>query len=130
MQLPPGQRSILAYFPTSDAARRAAAELTAAGYGVTDVDRVSRFGTSIDREYDNPLNRAVTATGPVLYNNSTGDQLTDSERVLLAADPSVSGMGGKDYGLAGGKPFLLTLVTEESRVQQAEEIIKRNGGKI
>ncbi|WP_018084264.1 hypothetical protein [Desulfurispora thermophila] len=130
MQLPPGQRAILAYFATSDDARRAAGELAAAGYSVTDIDRISRFGTNIDQEYNNPINRAITSTGPVLYNDSTGNNLTDSERVLLAADPSVSGFANKDYGIAGGSSFLLTLVTEESKVRQAEEIINKHGGHI
>jgi hypothetical protein len=130
MQLSPGERSILAYFPSSQSAQRAADALSAAGYGRPGVDRISRYGVSTDPQMDNPINSAVTETGPVIYSDSTGEGLSDTERVLLAADPSVSGYGDNDYGVAGGKAFLLTLVTTEEKIHQAEKIIDKYGGKL
>ncbi|MCL6636178.1 MAG: hypothetical protein K6T29_10535 [Peptococcaceae bacterium] len=130
MRLDPGERSILAYFPTGEAAREAAGELNGAGLGFSQVDRVSRYGTTMDPQSNNPINLAVTGTGPTLYSDSAGEELSDAERVLLAADPSVSGYGSPGYGTAGGLAFLLTLVTPGDNVDRAVEIIKRHGGTV
>ncbi|MFZ5647093.1 MAG: hypothetical protein ACOY30_05670 [Bacillota bacterium] len=130
MQLSPGERSILAYFPSGDAARQAADTLANAGFDRPQVDRVSRYGTTTDAHVNNPVNRAVTGTGPTLYSDSTAEELSDSERILLAADPSVSGIGNYNYGIAGGKAVLLTLVTTEENIGQAEEIISQYGGMV
>lgn len=130
MQLSPGEKALLAYFPTADAARKAAEEMDAAGLGITQVDRISRYGASVDAHYNNPINRAVTITGPTLFSDSSGENLSDSERVLMGADPSASGYGDTDYGVAGGNAFLLTLVTSEDKSSQAERIIKEHGGKL
>ena len=130
MQLSPGERSILAYFPSSEAAQRAAKALSVAGFSQAGVDRVSRYGVSTDPQMNNPVNNAVTQTGPTLYSDSTAEELTDSGRILLTADPSVSGYGNTDYGVAGGKAFLLTLVTTEKRIEEAEKIVSRLGGSI
>ncbi|HBV98703.1 MAG: hypothetical protein JL50_17255 [Peptococcaceae bacterium BICA1-7] len=130
MQLSPGERSILAYFPSSEAAQRAAKALSDAGFSQAGVDRVSRYGVSTDPQMNNPVNNAVTQTGPTLYSDSTAEELTDSGRILLTADPSVSGYGNTDYGVAGGKAFLLTLVTTEKRIEEAEKIVSRLGGSI
>lgn len=129
MQLPPGERSILAYFPTSTAARQAADALRGAGFGQPRIDRASRHGISFDTAYNNPINNATTITGPTLYSDDSG-ALSDDVRVLLAADPSVSGYGNTDYGVAGGAAFLLTLVTTEDKVDQAVDIIKKYGGQV
>lgn len=130
MQLSPGERSILAYFPTSEAANKAAEALLAAGYSRPGVDRVSRYGYNPDPQINNPINNAVTETGPVIFSDSTAEEHTDSARILMAADPSVSGIGDTDYGVAGGKAFLLTLVTTKDKINQAEKIVDSYGGKI
>ncbi|SHE88475.1 MULTISPECIES: hypothetical protein [Desulfofundulus] len=130
MQLSPGERSILAYFPSSTSARRAMEELKSAGYDTLTLDRVSRFGVEDNAEINYPLaGRADSITGLTLF--STGTGLTESDsRVLRAADPSVSGMAACDYGLAGGSAFLLTVVTGEDRVQEAVEILKKHGARV
>lgn len=130
MQLEPGERSVLSYFPTSSAAQRAARQLQEAGIKTTQVDRVSRYGAKTDENYNNPINHAVTVTGPTLFSDSTGGDMTDSERILRGADPSVSGYGSPDYGAAGGKAFLLTVVTTEDKLDQAVGIIEKNEGYV
>lgn len=130
MQLEPGERSILAYFPSGETARQAAEALRNEGFNETRVDRVSRYGTTADAHINNPINRAVTGTGPTLYSDGTGEELSDSGRVLLAADPSVSGIGNYNYGVAGGKAFLLTIVTTEQKIGKAEDIVSRFGGTV
>ncbi|MHB8918271.1 MAG: hypothetical protein ACYC4H_09630 [Desulfocucumaceae bacterium] len=129
LQLSPGERSILAFFPSADSAGKAADALENAGFSRPGVDRVSRYGATLDAHINNPINRAVTNTGPTLFSDSTAEELTDSERILLSADPSVSGYGATDYGVAGRNAFLLTLVTREENIVQAEKIIGRHGGK-
>ncbi|MBF7083114.1 hypothetical protein IT084_09015 [Desulfallas sp. Bu1-1] len=131
MQLSPGERSLLAYFPSINAARAAADELKSAGFEHVQVDRVSRFGLNNDAEINNPImGRAETITGLTLYSAGT-DSLIDSDtRVLKAADPSVSGYGDHNYGIAGGKAFLVTVVTKNEFAGRAEEIIKKNGGTL
>ncbi|MCL6634437.1 MAG: hypothetical protein K6T29_01550 [Peptococcaceae bacterium] len=129
MQLPPGRRSILSYFPTSRQAQKAVAALQGAGIGEARLDRVSRYGAGNDAHYNNPVNRAETLTGPTLYSSNAQD-LDDNTRVLLAADPSASGYGCKDYGVAGGRAFLVTVVVPEELVNRAVDIIKQHGGEV
>jgi len=56
--------------------------------------------------------------------------MDQSDRILLGADPSVSGYTNENYGAAGGRAFLLTLVTSSDLVDQAAEIIKQHGGTV
>ena len=44
MQLSPGERSILSYFPTSSKAQEAVTALKEAGISEVQLDRVSRYG--------------------------------------------------------------------------------------
>ncbi len=127
MQLAPGERSILSYFPTSTVAERAAEALKNAGIGEIQVDRVSRFGAEIDEHVNTPINNSTTITGPTIF-SSANRFMDDDVRVLLGADPSVSGYGDTDYGVAGRKGFLVTIVTNEKKLDQAVEIIEQHGG--
>ncbi len=129
MQLKPGERSILSYFPSSDQAQKAAEALKSEGVGEVEIDRISRYGVKIDEHYNNPINNADTITGPTLYSSYNRDQSADT-RVLLGADPSVSGYGAADYGTAGGRAFMVTVVTNEEHLDQANDIIKQYGGKV
>lgn len=131
MKLNSGERSILAYFPSSTKAQSAMEELKAAGIKEVQLDRVSRYGVNTDKEINNPIaGQAETITGLTLYSADT-DRFNDNDaRVLMAADPSVSGMAGKGYGLAGGKAFLVTVVTSSEKVDQAVAILKSHGGMV
>lgn len=129
MKLAPGERSILSYFPSSNKAQEAAKVLQDSGIGEVQIDRVSRYGAEIDAHYNNPINRAQTVTGPTLYSEDKQD-MDDNTRVLLAADPSASGYGAEDYGVAGGRAFLVTVVTNEEKLDQAVDIIKQHGGEV
>ncbi len=127
MKLSPGERSVLASFPSSNAGQRAERELKKSGFNTVQLDRISRFGVNINESYNNPINRARTVTGPTLYSNSQGVTNQDT-RILMGADPSVSGYGDTNYGIAGGQAFLLTVVAAEDKIKQAEDIIKKHGG--
>lgn len=129
MQLEPGERSILSYFPSSSQAEKAAAAVKSAGIEEVKVDRISRYGAKTDANYNNPINNADTITGPTLY--SANNKPSDSDTgVLLGADPSVSGYGNTDYGVAGGKSFMVTVVTNEGKLDRAMDIIKQHGGTV
>lgn len=131
MQLAPGERAILAYFPSSDKAETAAEELKNAGYDTVQVDRISRYGIHHDPEINYPVaGRAVSGTGLVVHGEGTDDLTQGDMRVLIAADPSVSGMAAMGYGTAGGRAFLVTVVTHEEKVQQAVEILRKHGGEV
>lgn len=125
MQLEQGERSILAYFPTSSKARQAGRELQRAGFTEMQIDRISRFGFNADASFDNPINNADTLSGLTQF-SADGE----SRNTLLAAEPSASGIGNRGYGVAGGRAFLLTLVTTEDRVEEAVQIIKKNDGMV
>lgn len=130
MQLEPGERSVLAYFPSSESARKAADELKDMGYHTVQVDRISRYGVDMDSEVNYPVaGRAVSNTGLTLFSAEAGD-LNLNERILHASDPSVSGYGDTDYGLAGGRAFLVTVVTGGGSADQAASILEKHGGKI
>lgn len=126
----PGERSILSYFSNSAAAQEAAEELERAGFQGIQVDRVSRYGAESDSSFNNPINNAASSAALTVYSQGTADALGDSKSVLLAAEPSASGYGCRDYGVAGGKAYLLALVAPEERVEEAVEIIKMKGGVV
>jgi hypothetical protein len=129
MHLSRGERSMLASFPDSRRAQEAAAALREAGFVQVQVDRISRFGVESDAAYNNPINRAGSLSGLTQFAAGSNPD-TDTGRVLEAADPAASGVGDPGYGVAGGKAFLVTLVTGEDRVTEAVSLIKENGGTV
>lgn len=124
MQLSQDEQSILAYFPSSDKAKEAAEALKSMGIEEVQIDRISRYGVSNDREINNPISgQADTLTGLTLFSADT-DQFADNDaRILMGADPSVSGMAANNYGIGGGKSFLLTVVTSTDRVDEAVQLL-------
>ena len=127
--LNPGERSILAYFGSGDDAEKAVKKLKDMGYENVRLDRISRYGVNNDDEYNNPImGRAETVTGLTLYSANTGNLSNSDSRVLMAADPSVSGYADPD--LAGGAAFLVTVVTNEDNLEQAEKVLKQHGAKV
>ncbi|HOQ09706.1 MAG TPA: hypothetical protein PLG09_06235 [Syntrophomonadaceae bacterium] len=125
-----GKRSIFAYFPSSINADKASKELKGAGIPIDEgsiaIDRISRYNMRMDDERNQPVNNALTLSGPVLYSSSP----VEGPNPLLAASDSASGIGNPDAGAAGGTAFLLTVVTKEERVREAMQIIKENGGRV
>ncbi len=125
MQLNPGEQSILAYFPSSTKAMDAAEALKAVGISEVQVDRISRYGVTNDRKINNPVQgQADTQTGITLFSADTDQYANNDARILMGADPSVSGMAAHNYGVAGGKAFLVTVVTTTDRLDQAVKLLK------
>ncbi|MBM7855458.1 hypothetical protein JOC37_001853 [Desulfohalotomaculum tongense] len=131
MRMKRNERSILAYFSSAAEAEEAANALKEMGISNVQVDRVSRYGVENNREINQALTGGPTQTSLTLFSSGQTSKLdSSSERVLLAADPSVSGIGAAGYGVAGGSSFLVTAVTDEQHLDQAVSIVKRHGGKI
>ncbi|MDN5348032.1 MAG: hypothetical protein PWP65_1596 [Clostridia bacterium] len=131
MQLEAGERSLIASFSSSTKALEAMSSLKAAGFREVQFDRVGRFGVRADDRYNNPLaNQANTITGLTLYSADISPLTRTDTRALLSADPSVSGLGLENYGVAGNKGFLVTVVTTKDKLNLAKEIIQRYGGEI
>jgi len=130
MQLNPGERSVLAYFPSSASAQKAARELKDMGYDTVQVDRISRYGANNNEEIDNPVGGgAGTLSGLTLFSSDVGTGGVN-EGILRASDPSASGYGDVDYGVAGGKAFLVTVVTSDGNADEATGIMEKHGGTI
>ncbi|MDN5361053.1 MAG: hypothetical protein PWP70_100 [Moorella sp. (in: firmicutes)] len=131
MRLEREERSLLAYFPSSTRAQEAINALKEAGISEVQFDRVGRFGARYNDQYNNPLaNQANTITGLSLYSADINPLVKTDTRALLAADPSVSGVGLKNYGVAGNEGFLVTIVTSPDRVDTAREIVETHGGRF
>ncbi|BCV20989.1 hypothetical protein [Moorella sp. Hama-1] len=131
MRLEREERSLLAYFPSSTRAQEAINALKEAGISEVQFDRVGRFGARYNDQYNNPLaNQANTITGLSLYSADINPLVKTETRALLAADPSVSGVGLKNYGVAGNEGFLVTIVTSPDRVDTAREIVETHGGRF
>ncbi len=125
----PEERTIIASFPSSSKARKAADAL--AGAGLTDVHirRNSRYGVSQDTHINDPIShQAESLASLVLYSTNSPNDENQATKVLMGADPSVSGLSG--YGLAGGAAFTLVAFAPEARVDEAVGIIKDNGGDV
>lgn len=129
MQLGQGQRAILASFPSSNGAERAARALRQAGFSEVQLDRISRYTARSDAEFNNPLaGRARTQTGLSLASADLAREGERDDRTLLGADPAVSGYGLRNYGTAGGEAFLVTVVASEAEVERALQILRQHGG--
>lgn len=130
MELEPGERAVLGYFATDTDAVRAAEALRAAGFATVQTDRISRFGVSLDPERNYAVGgRGASLAALTVYGEGEGDVGPDA-RILLAADPSSSGMAGLDYGAAGGRSFLVTVVVDDDRAEEAASIMQRHGGYV
>ena len=126
MQLAKGERSIIAYFPSSTKAEKAINELKNSGYETVEMCRVGARGVSYDAEYNNPINRAESLAALTTYSEGT---IGRDVGILLAADPAASGLASGG-GLIGGKAFTVVVVTNEEGLDKAVKILEDNGGEV
>ncbi|KUK12993.1 MAG: hypothetical protein XD51_0009 [Moorella sp. 60_41] len=118
-------------FASSTKAQEVVNALKKAGFQDVQLDRVGRFGTRFDDRYNNPLaSQANTVTGLTLYGEDIHPAVKTDTRALLAAEPSVSGVGLCNYGVAGNEGFLVTVVAPEDRAEEAIKIVEKYGGKV
>lgn len=126
----PKEQTIIAYFPSSTKAAAAAKALSSVGLTDVHIKRTSRFGVNYNATQDNPVSRAETLTGLTIFSANTSKETNSSARILMAADPSVSGFSTSGNDLAGGHAFSIVAFAPENRVEEAVSILKQNGGEV
>lgn len=125
----PQERTIITSFPSTTKARTAQNALKAAGLTDVHIRRNTRYGVSQDAQINDPVShQAESLAGLTLFSTNTPGDINDAARVLLASDPSASGVSSRGYGMAGGKAFTLVAFVPEERVEEAVGLIKQYGG--
>lgn len=125
------ERTIIAHFPSSTKAEAAKESLGSSGVTDVHIRRNTRFGISNDDVQNAAVsNLAETLTGLTIYSADTPNDENRAARVLMGADPSVSGVSARGYGLAGGHAFTLVAFAPEEKVEEAVRVIKEQGGEV
>lgn len=124
-------RTVLATFADSEGASRAAGDLVRIGAEAVQLDRISRYGVEMSSGYDPAFSAGSGGQSGLTVYSSSGLTLSGTDRrVLLSADPSVSGIGDKNYGAAGAMPFLVTARISDDKMTQVEEIVEKYHGRL
>ncbi|GIP39585.1 hypothetical protein J31TS4_28650 [Paenibacillus sp. J31TS4] len=119
------ERAILAYFHTPEQAEAVAAKLKAMRAIDLQIDRISRYpGEAVD-EPVNPITGNITSLAGLTMDADISER---SAGILMAADPSASGMSDGGQGGPTGRDILLTAVMDESTFHQALKLIRDSGG--
>lgn len=119
MQLKPGERSILAYFTSPEAASSAVAQLKALGYNETQLNKISsysRMGTS-----------AIPHSISALTSAGDNPEHYRSYGPLLASSPVVSGLAANDVAYY---THMVTVVSNSDQINQALTILRDYGGRV
>lgn len=126
MQLEPGERSILASFMKGPEAEKARDALQAAGYSAVQLDHIAPWGYDPDADQDRPAIRGKESSlVDAVLEPATMD---DDTRILMNATNEASGMAGANTTFV--PPFLITVVTNDQRLDAAVSILKRHGGRV
>ncbi|MDQ7095703.1 hypothetical protein REC12_19110 [Desulfosporosinus sp. PR] len=120
------EKNILAFFKTSEEAKKAAEQLK--GLGVTDiqVDRFSKYPHGSADFVNDPttgdnLSQAALTLG-ASSNRDTG--------VLASADVSASGMSDGGQDSVSGRDMLIAAIVDEAQFDRAIQFVKDNGGLV
>jgi len=119
-------KSILAYFPGRRMAEKAARALNDEGFDEMEITRVSRYPGDQTQHITNPVTGDIASLATLTLGV---DIENNSEEILLTTDPSASGQASAG-GTADGQAFLLVVVTDPARHEQAAEILKQHGAYI
>ncbi|MEG6586092.1 hypothetical protein [Dendrosporobacter sp. 1207_IL3150] len=127
----PNERTIIAHFPSSTKADAARKTLAEKGLQDVHIRRNTRFGVTQDEHRDSAISSAETLTGLTIFSaNLPNDATNASERVLMGADPSVSGFSIGGDGLAGGHAFTVVAFVPEEREEEVVAVLKQNDGEV
>src|SRR5947209_3817496 len=97
-------KGVLAYFKSVEEAESVSAKLKAMRVKELQIDRISRYvGDPVD-ETMNPLTGNFTGLGGLVMD---ADETSDSAGILMATDPSASGMSDGGQGGPTGRDILL-----------------------
>ena len=118
------ERSVLSSFRSASEARKAAELIKQLGVEVAQIDELHAFGGyHHDRE-----SYLISGQIPSLASATLNvDPSSKDASVMLAADPSASGMADQTDQMAEHN-FLLTVVCPSELVEQVVQIIKSSGG--
>jgi hypothetical protein len=120
-----GERSVIAFFRTERRAKEAVEQLKAQGFETVDLSRFSLSPREDGSDLDNPI-----AEPPSALSTITGAPVSGRDAgILKAADIHSSGMadGSDEFG---AEDLSVTVVTDEERFEEAEEILKQMGGRL
>lgn len=121
------EKNILAFFKDSDQAEQAAEKVRDLGVIDYRVDRIGRIPGDGINEVMNPITGQIESQARMTMGLAgTGPDT----RVLMAADPSASGMSNGGSEMVTGHDILLTVIVDESRHHQAMKVIREAGGFI
>ncbi|WP_018131051.1 hypothetical protein [Effusibacillus pohliae] len=117
------EQAILASFKDPDVAQKASEELQKMGIETVQIDRVSPYPGQPAQRLMNPITGKIPSLGDVTL--GMDDISSRDASVLIAADPSASGLSGDPVS---GEDILMTVVCPKDKVEQAVEVIKQHGG--
>jgi hypothetical protein len=100
------EKGVLAYFRSPEEAEAVSAKLKALKVVDIQIDRISRY-----------------VGDPV-------DETSDSAGILMAADPSASGISDGGQGGPTGRDILLTAVVNEQIHDKVLRVVKESGGLV
>jgi hypothetical protein len=121
------EKSVLAYFKSPEEAEAVSAKLKAMKVVDIQIDRISRYGGDPVDETMNPLTGNFTGLGGLVMD---ADETSDSAGILMATDPSASGMSDGGQGGPTGRDILLTAVVNEQIHDKVLRLVKENGGLV
>lgn len=122
-----GERSILSSFLSAEDAEIAANEIKALGIEVAKVDALRSVAGADAHIHSFPITGNIPSLASLTLDVSPS---SENDGVLLAAGPSASGMSGADdmNDDSSGRNFLLTVVCDDSFVDEAVKVIKKCRG--
>lgn len=118
------ERSVLASFYSESEALHAADEIKQLGVEITQVDQLHAYGGIIPEKRLFPISGNIPSLASLALNTLPSSRDTS---VLLAADPSASGMSDGEGNITG-RNYLLTVVCANELVDQVVQIIRNNKG--
>lgn len=121
------EKAILAYFHSPEEANALVPKLQALRIADYSIDRISRYPGNPVQEPVNPITGNITGlSGLVLDATETNA----STGILMASDPSASGLSHGGAGGPTGRDILLTVVIDEENHRKAIRLIEEAGGVI
>lgn len=121
------EKNILAYFHSPEQAEGIASKLNALRAITVQVDRFSRYPGEGMNNIMNPLTGNIASLATLTQGAEISSR---DEGILIAADPSASGMSDGGDGGVTGRDILLTAVVDESVYEQALRVIEQGGGMV
>jgi hypothetical protein len=121
------EKNILAYFHSPEQAEGIASKLNALRAVAVQVDRFSRYPGEGMNNIMNPLTGNIASLATLTQGAEISSR---DEGILIAADPSASGLSDGGDGGVTGRDILLTAVVDESVYEQALRVIEQGGGMV